>query len=104
FCGFSTQCPSSGKLMNLLGTPCRCRALKSSCPWPIGQRKSRSFWISSIGTLYLPRLPAFVCGENSRYSPGFSHGNPWCSHSSNQSSSVVPHMLSKFHTEQWEIR
>src|SRR3954453_6222152 len=58
----------------------------------------------SIGVLYLPRFAARVCGENSRYLPGFSHGSPPCSHSSNQSSSVVPHMLSKFHTEQWVMR
>src|SRR5262245_18716493 len=60
--------------------------------------------MSSIGVLNLPRLPAFLCGEYSAYFPGLSHGSPPCSHSSNQSSSVVPHMLSKFHTEQCEIR
>ena len=58
----------------------------------------------SIGVLCLPSAPAFLCGENSAYLPGFSHGSPPCSHSSNHSSSVVPHMLSKFHTEQCVIR
>jgi hypothetical protein len=40
FFGFSTQWPSSGKLTNRLGTFCLCNALNSSCPWPMGQRKS----------------------------------------------------------------
>src|SRR5215510_14485036 len=86
--------------MNLDVTPCRCKAVNSSWPCPIGQRKSRSFWMSSIGVLNLPRLPARLCGEYSAYFCGFSHGSPPCSHSSNHSSSVVPHILSKFHTEQ----
>src|SRR5689334_9677322 len=32
FCGLRTQCPSSGKLTKRDGTPCRCSAVKSSCP------------------------------------------------------------------------
>src|SRR4051812_49959122 len=58
----------------------------------------------SIGVLYFARFAAFLCGENSAYFCGFSQGRPPCSHSSNHNSSVVPHMLSKFHTEQCVIR
>ena len=46
FFGFATQWPSSGKLIIRLGTRRRCSAENSSCPWPIGQRKSRSLWIT----------------------------------------------------------
>src|SRR5438067_1099098 len=53
FFGLSTQCPSSGKLMKRDFTPCRWSAVKISKPWPTGQRKSRSFWIRSIGVLNL---------------------------------------------------
>src|SRR5262249_55403489 len=63
FFGFSTQWPSSGKLISRDSTPCRCSAVNNSCPWPTGQRKSRSFWMSSIGVLNLPRFAAFLCGE-----------------------------------------
>ena len=59
-CGFSTQWPSSGKFTNRDGTPCRCSAVNSSCPWPIGQRKSRSLWMTSIGVLYLPRFAGLL--------------------------------------------
>ena len=38
FCGLSTQWPSSGKYSSRLGTPWRCRAVKSANPWPTGTR------------------------------------------------------------------
>src|SRR5205807_1167542 len=47
--GFSTQCPSSGKLMKRDGTPWRCKVVKSWRPSLTGTRKSRSLWMISIG-------------------------------------------------------
>ena len=38
FCGFSTQCPSSGKTRSLEGTPWRCKALKNSSDCVYGTR------------------------------------------------------------------
>src|SRR5215475_7685349 len=90
--------------MNRDGTPCRCSVVKSWIPSLTGTRKSRSLWMISIGVLNLPRLAARLCGEYLSYDARFSpHGGPPCSHSSNQSSSVVAYMLSKFHTPQCVI-
>ena len=38
FTGFNTQCPSSGKITNFDGTPCRCNALKNSNDCVYGTR------------------------------------------------------------------
>src|SRR5262245_64043463 len=74
FLGLSTQWPSSGKLMNFDGTFSRCNVVNSSCPWLTGQRKSRSFWMTSIGVL---KLAAFLCGENFSYDErSLPHGGP----------------------------
>src|ERR1043165_598446 len=59
----------------------------------------------NIGVLYFDRLAANLCGECFSYDARFlPHGVPPCSHSSNQSSSVVLYMLSKFHTPQCVIK
>jgi hypothetical protein len=38
FCGFNTQCPSSGNTTSFDGTPCRCSALKNSRDCVYGTR------------------------------------------------------------------
>jgi hypothetical protein len=38
FCGFITQCPSSGNTTSFDGTPCRCSALKNSSDCVYGTR------------------------------------------------------------------
>src|SRR5271168_4523200 len=55
----------------------------------------------SIGVLNFAKFAASLCGECFSYEARFlPQGGPPCSHSSNQSSSVVAYMLSKFHTPQ----
>src|SRR5205807_2118923 len=66
FCGFSTQCPSSGKTTSFDGTPCRCSALKNSSDCVYGTRKSLSPATSSVGVLYFPSAPAYVTAPHFR--------------------------------------
>jgi hypothetical protein len=58
--GLDTQWPSSGKLMNLLGTFSRYSVVNSCRPSLTGTRKSRSLWMMSIGVL---KSLANLCGE-----------------------------------------
>src|SRR5260370_15119550 len=74
FCGFSTQCPSSGKTTSFDGTPCRCSALKNSSDCLYGTRQSLSPAITSRGVLNFPSSPPYVTGAHffdlSAFDPG----------------------------------
>ena len=92
--GFSTQWPSSGKLIIFDGTPRRCRVVNSCMPF--ADRHAEVEVVVDDEHRRLEILGVAVRRELLVGLAVLPQGGPPCSHSSNQSSSVVAYMLSKF--------